>query len=50
MRILKYLFLLLLLFFIGLTVFVTTQKGEYEVICSKVIKTPKPTVYNYLNE
>lgn len=50
MRILKYLFLLLILFFIGLTVFVTTQKGEYDIIRSKVIKTPRATVYNYINE
>lgn len=50
MRILKYLFLLLILFFIGLTVFVTTQKGEYDIIRSKVIKTPRATVFNYVNE
>lgn len=50
MRILKYLFLLLILFFIGLTVFVTTQKGEYDIIRSKVIKTTRVTVFNYVNE
>ena len=50
MRILKYLFLLLILFFIGLTVFVTTQKGEYDIIRIKVIKTPRATVFNYVNE
>lgn len=50
MRILKYLFLLLILFFIGLTVFVSTQKGDYDIIHSKVIKTPRATVYNYVNE
>ena len=50
MRILKYLFLLLILFFIGLTVFVTTQKGEYNIIRSKVIKTPRATVFNYVND
>ena len=50
MRILKYLFLLFILFFIGLTVFVTTQKGEYDIIRTKVIKTPRATVFNYVNE
>ncbi len=50
MRILKYLFLLLLLFFIGLTVFVTTQKGDYDITQSKVIKTQRATVYNYVND
>lgn len=50
MRILKYLFLLLLLFLIGLTVFVTTQKGDYSITQSKVIKTQRATVYNYVND
>ena len=50
MRILKYIFLLLLLFVIGLTVFVTTQKGDYNITRSKVIKTPRTTVFNYIND
>lgn len=50
MRILKYLFLLLLLFMIGLTVFVTTQKGDYDITQSKVIKTPRNTVYAFIND
>ncbi|MES2747132.1 MAG: SRPBCC family protein [Bacteroidota bacterium] len=50
MRILKYIFLLLLLFLIGLTVFVTTQKGDYDFTQSKVIKTPRATVYNFIND
>lgn len=50
MRILKYIFLLLLLFLTGLTVFVTTQKGEYNITQSRVIKTPKTTVYNFVND
>ena len=50
MRILKYIFLLLLLFLIGLTVFVTTQKGNYDFTQSKVIKTPRATVYNFIND
>ena len=50
MRILKYIFLLLLLAFIALAVFVATQKGEYEIVRSKIIKSPKSTVYNYVND
>lgn len=50
MRILKYIFLLLLLFLIGLTVFVTTQKGDYNITLSKVIKTPRTIVFNYIND
>lgn len=50
MRILKYIFLLLFLLLIGLTVFVSTQKANYDVTRSKVIKNPKATVFNYIND
>ena len=50
MRILKYLFLLLFLFLIGLSVFVSTQKGDFDVTRSKVIKNPRSTVFNYIND
>ena len=50
MKILKYLFLLLLLSFIALTVFVATQKGVFSVERSKVINSPRATVYNYVND
>lgn len=50
MRILKYIFLLLLLFFIGLTVFVTTQKGDFDITRSKVIKANRSTIYNFVND
>lgn len=50
MRILKYILLLFLLLFIGLTVFVSTQKAEYDVTRSKVIKSPKATLYHYIND
>jgi predicted transcriptional regulator YdeE len=50
MRILKYLFLLLFLFLIGLSVFVSTQKANYDVTRSKVIKNPRIIVYNYIND
>lgn len=50
MRILKYIFLLLLLFLVGLTVFVITQKGEYNITKTKIIKTSRATVYNFVND
>ncbi|RZJ72213.1 SRPBCC family protein [Flavobacterium sp.] len=50
MRILKYIFLLLILALVGIVVFVATQKGEYDVVRSAVIKTPKAVVFNYVND
>jgi effector-binding domain-containing protein len=50
MRILKYIVLLIILLFIGLTVFVSTQKADYNVTRSKVIKTPRATLYNFIND
>ncbi|MEO8238608.1 MAG: SRPBCC family protein [Flavobacterium sp.] len=50
MKILKYLFLLSLLSLIALTVFVATQKGIFTVERSKVINSPRATVYNYIND
>lgn len=50
MKILKYIFLLLLLSLVALTVFVATQKGIFTVERSKVINSPKATVYNYIND
>lgn len=50
MKILKYLFLLLLLSFVALTVFVATQKGIFSVERSKVINSPRATVYHYVND
>ncbi|MGL2964208.1 SRPBCC family protein [Flavobacterium sp. RSB2_4_14] len=50
MRILKYLFLLVLLALIGITVYVTTQKGDFEVAKSSIIKTQRSTVFDYVND
>ncbi|OXA79041.1 hypothetical protein SAMN05444397_102273 [Flavobacterium aquidurense] len=50
MKILKYLFLLSLLSLVALTVFVATQKGIFSVERSKVINSPRATVYNYVND
>lgn len=50
MRILKYIILLSFLLLIGFTVFVSTQKANYDVTRSKIIKNPKPIVFNYIND
>ncbi|HSN47921.1 MAG TPA: SRPBCC family protein [Flavobacterium sp.] len=50
MRILKYLFLLLLLSLVALSIFVATQKGEFSVEKSKIINSPKSAVFNYVND
>ena len=50
MRILKYIFLLLLLALVALSVFVATQKGDYDIVRSKIIKSPKAVVFNYVND
>jgi len=50
MKILKYLFLLLLLLSVGGSVFIATQKSNFTNVKSVVIKTPKTAVYNYLND
>ena len=50
MRILKYIFLLILLAFVGIAVYVTTQKGDFEVSESSVVKTPRSTVFDYVND
>ena len=50
MRILKYIFLLLLLSLVALSIFVATQKGDFLVERSKIINSPKSSVYNYVND
>jgi effector-binding domain-containing protein len=50
MRIIKYLFLLLLLSLVALSIFIATQKGEFTVERSKIINSPKSMVYNYVND
>ena len=50
MRILKYLFLLLLLSFVALTIFIATQKGDFTVERSKIINSPKSNVFNFVND
>ncbi len=50
MRILKYIFLLVLLTSVGITVYVATQKGDFEISRSSIIKTPRSTVFDYVND
>ncbi|RVT77447.1 transcriptional regulator [Flavobacterium sufflavum] len=50
MRILKYIFLLFLLSLVALSIFVATQKGDYLVERSKIINSPRSSVYNYIND
>lgn len=50
MRILKYLFLLLLLFLVAVTVFVATQKDTYQIERSHFVKLPKSVVYSYVSD
>lgn len=50
MRILKYLFLLLLLSLLGMTVYVATQKGNFEVVTSRIVKAQRSTVFDYIND
>lgn len=50
MRILKYLFLLLVLSFVALSIFVATQKGDFTIERSHIINSPKSNVYNFVND
>src|SRR5690606_31530168 len=48
MRLIKYVFLLLILMLFASTVFIATQKGTYEVERSIIIKSSQQAVFNYL--
>lgn len=48
MRILKYIFLLLVLFSLAFVVFVATQPGEYKIIRSKEINISKDILFNFI--
>ena len=50
MKIIKYVFLLLLLSAIAVTVFIATQEGKYDIKEERVIKVPKTVLFNYINE
>lgn len=50
MRIIKYLFLLFLLSLVALTIYIATQKGNFTIKSSKLINSPKATVFGYVND
>lgn len=50
MKILKYIFLLIVLLSIGATIFIGTQKSNFSIVKSKIINSPKSVVYNYVND
>ena len=50
MKIIKYIFLLLLLAVVGISVYIATQNGEYTIKRSTFIKVPKEVVFNYIND
>lgn len=50
MKIIKYIFLLLVLASIATTVFIATQDGKYDIKKEKIINISKPALYSYLND
>jgi effector-binding domain-containing protein len=50
MRILKYIFLLIVLGVVALFVFISTQDGKFTVSESKIIPLKKATLFEYVNE
>lgn len=50
MRIVKYLFLLIVLAIIAISVYVATQKGSFDITTSTIIDVPRPVVFNYVND
>ncbi|MDI1255383.1 MAG: SRPBCC family protein [Flavobacterium sp.] len=50
MRIIKYIFLLVVLAVIAVSVYVATQKGDFDVSRSTIIDVPKSVVFNYIND
>ncbi|ESU26580.1 hypothetical protein FLJC2902T_25530 [Flavobacterium limnosediminis JC2902] len=50
MRIVKYIFLLILLALIAITVYIGTQDGHFDIKRSKVINIPQPVLYHYIND
>nr|WP_294938688.1 SRPBCC family protein [uncultured Flavobacterium sp.] len=50
MRIVKYIFLLILLAAIAISVYIGTQNGNFDVQRSKVINVPQSVLYNYVDD
>ncbi|WP_306351051.1 SRPBCC family protein [Flavobacterium sp. '19STA2R22 D10 B1'] len=50
MKIAKYIFLLLLLAIIAFSVYVATQKGDFNIERSRIINAPRSFLFSYVNE
>lgn len=50
MRVLKYLIFLLLIFTIGLAIYVAVQPDDYKIIKTRVIKAPLPLIRSYIDD
>jgi hypothetical protein len=50
MKILKYIFLLIILLSVGGSVFIATQKSNFKITKAIVINSPKSSVFNYIND
>lgn len=50
MKIIKYIFLLILLALVGISVYIATQNGDYTIKRSTFIKVTKEIVFNYVND
>lgn len=50
MKIIKYVFLLILLAFIAVGVFIATQDGKYDIRKERIINVPQPLLFEYLND
>jgi len=50
MKILKYVFLLIVLAVIAVLVFIATQEGKYDIKKERTINVPKAVLFNYIND
>ena len=50
MKILKYLFFLLLIFIIGASIYIATKDGEFQVEQQQVLAAPQEVVFNQVND
>lgn len=50
MKILKYLFFLLLIFIIGASIFIATKDGEFQIEHTQMIAAPQEVVFNQVND
>ncbi|MFV8226743.1 SRPBCC family protein [Christiangramia aquimixticola] len=50
MKIIKYLFFLLLIFLIGASVYIATKDGSYQIEQKQMMAAPQEVVYDYVND